>query len=195
MMPRALVITFAVVLVAVIGAGVYLIALKRHVQHVAQPADTQPLAPTAPGSTQHMVLYEADDERGSIRRAEADIAVAADPSERARQVLHALMAAYVARPSAHELAPGADVRTVYLLPNHVAVIDTTPQFAEGHRSGVLVEMLTVASIVQTLGVNEPDVERVKILVDGKERESLAGHADLTCFYHVGQVAELVKQLQ
>jgi hypothetical protein len=195
MMPRALLIGFSILLLGVIGAGIYLVTLKRNAEQAAQRVDTRPLTAPVAGPTQHVVLYEADDHRGSIKRLEVDITVPEDRSERDRQVLHALLADYVNRPSTHELAAGADVRSVYLLPNHIAVIDTTPQFADGHRSGVLVEILTVASLVQTLAANEPDVERVKILVDGKERESLAGHADLTCFYHVGQVAELVKQLQ
>lgn len=195
MMPRALLIGFAVLLVGVICGGIYLVSLKRNAEQAAQRVDTRPLTPPVAGPTQHVVLYEADDQRGSIKTVEADVAVPAERSERARQLLHAVIGDYVKRPSDHELAAGADVRSVYLLPNHVAVVDTTPQFADGHRSGVLVEMLTIASLVQTLAANEPEVERVKILIDGKERETLAGHADLTCFYHVGQVAQLVKQLQ
>jgi len=195
MMPRALLIGFAILLLAVIGAGIYLVSLRRNAEEAAQRVDSRPLTPPVAGPTQHVVLYEADDQRGSIKRVEADIAVPADRSERDRQLLHAVVTDYVNRPATHELGAGADIRSVYLLPNHIAIIDTTPQFAGSHRSGVLVEMLTIASLVQTLAANEPDIERVKILVDGKERESLAGHADLTCFYHVGQVAELVKQLQ
>jgi hypothetical protein len=36
---------------------------------------------------------------------------------------------------------------------------------------------------------------VKILVGGKERETLAGHADLTGFYDVSAVNQLVGELQ
>jgi hypothetical protein len=35
---------------------------------------------------------------------------------------------------------------------------------------------------------------VKILVDGKERSTLAGHADLSGTYDVSQVSVLAKQL-
>jgi len=52
----------------------------------------------------------------------------------------------------------------------------------------------MASIVQTLSTNIPGLMRVKILVDGKQRDTLAGHADLSGFYDVQQVAELVKEL-
>jgi hypothetical protein len=52
----------------------------------------------------------------------------------------------------------------------------------------------MTSMIQTLSTNIPGLMRVKVLVDGKERETLAGHADLSAFYDVQQVAELVKQL-
>jgi hypothetical protein len=52
----------------------------------------------------------------------------------------------------------------------------------------------MASIIQTLSTNIPGLTRVKILVDGKERETLAGHADLSGFYDVAQVGEVAKEL-
>ena len=52
----------------------------------------------------------------------------------------------------------------------------------------------MASIIQTLSTNIPGLTRVKILVDGKERETLAGHADLSGFYEVSQAAELAREL-
>ncbi len=64
-----------------------------------------------------------------------------------------------------------------------------------HRSGVLVEELTVASLVETLSANIPGINRVKILVDGKSRDTLAGHVDLTGFFDVGQVNQVVGQMQ
>jgi hypothetical protein len=67
-------------------------------------------------------------------------------------------------------------------------------FADGQVSGVLAEELTIASIIQTLSTNIPGLARVKILVDGKERETLAGHADLSGVYGVQQIAEVVKEL-
>jgi hypothetical protein len=68
-------------------------------------------------------------------------------------------------------------------------------FADSHRSGVLVEELTVASLIHTITANTPNILRVKILIDGKERDTLAGHADLSCFYEVAAVDQLASQLQ
>jgi hypothetical protein len=58
----------------------------------------------------------------------------------------------------------------------------------------MVEELTVFSLVQTLAANLPGVAQVKILVNGQERETLAGHADLADFYDVAAVNREVGQM-
>jgi hypothetical protein len=60
---------------------------------------------------------------------------------------------------------------------------------------VLIEELTVASLIHTISANTPGILKVKILVDGKERDTLAGHADLSDFYDVSAVNQLASQLQ
>ena len=106
-------------------------------------------------------------------------------------MLRALLAVYMDPASSHPLGPGAEIRDVYLVDPGLAVVDTNDAFADGHRSGVLVEELTVASLVQTLAANIPGINRVKILVGGKERETLAGHADLSRFYEVAAVGQMI----
>jgi spore germination protein GerM len=93
------------------------------------------------------------------------------------------------------LAPGSELRAVYLVDPGLAIIDFNSAFANGHRSGVLEEELTVTSIIQTLTANIPGIQRVKILVDGHDRETLAGHADLSDFFDASAVAQLAAQLQ
>ena len=55
----------------------------------------------------------------------------------------------------------------------------------------MVEELTLASMAQTLAANLPGITRVKLLVDGKERETLAGHVDLMGFYSTAAAAKYV----
>ncbi len=76
-------------------------------------------------------------------------------------------ASYLDKSSPHPLGTGSEVRNVYLVDPGLAVIDVNTAFANGHRSGILVEELTIASLVQTLSANIPGITRVKILVDGK----------------------------
>ena len=109
--------------------------------------------------------------------------------------MRALLSRYLDKDSPHRLGAGADIRSVYLVDPGVAVIDVNSAFADAHRSGVLVENLTVASLIQTIAVNTPNLLKVKILVEGKERDTLAGHADLSAYYDVAAVSQLATQLQ
>ena len=172
------------ILVATVGLmGWYAFRLKhRAEQLLVRAADTRPVAPPVSGKAEQVTLYLADDNDGMLHKRAVNIALPADPGERARQVLRALISAYLDKKSTHPLASGADIDAVFLVKPNIAVVDTNSEFADGHRSGILLEQLTVASIAQTLAANVSGIGRVKILVQGKERETLAGHADLTTFY-------------
>lgn len=196
MIPRHLLIGTGVLLVAVLAMGFYAGRMRGRVAQVPPAvADTRPVAPPASGPTERVTLYVAYDDPGVLRPAGADIPLPSARQQRAEELLRALLSIYLSKDSPHPLAPGAEVRAVYLVTPGVAVIDVNSVFANGHRSGVLEEELTVASLIQTLAANIPGILRVKILVDGKERETLAGHADLSDMYDAIAVGQLVAQLQ
>ena len=67
----------------------------------------------------------------------------------------------------------------------LAVVNLTGSFASSHHSGIETEMLTVLSICGTLHANLPRITQVRFLVDGQQRDTLAGHADLTRTYLAG----------
>lgn len=66
----------------------------------------------------------------------------------------------------------------------LAVVNLTGSFVASHPSGLETETLTVLSICGTIHANLPRVTEVRFLVDGEQRLSLAGHADLTRTYLV-----------
>ncbi len=66
--------------------------------------------------------------------------------------------------------------------SELAVVNLTNAFAANHPSGLETEMLTILSICATLHANLPRVTEVRFLVDGEQRATLAGHADLTRTY-------------
>jgi len=196
MIPRQLIIGVAVLLLAVLAMSVYVWRMRGHA--AALPAvsnDTRPLAPPVAGPSEQVTLFVAHDEDGSLRPQGAQIPLPSGRQERAQELLRSLLSLYLDKSSTHRLASGAEVRSVFLVDPGVAVIDLNAAFADGHRSGVLVEDLTVASLIHTISANTPGIQRVKILVDGKRRETLAGHADLSDFYDVTAVNQLSTQLQ
>jgi len=196
MIPRHLLIAVGVMLLAVLVLGFYAGRVRRRV-NVQSPAaqDTRPVAPPAAGPTERVTLYVANDGTGELRSQAANIPLPSARQQRAEELLRSLLSVYLAKDSPHVLAPGSELRAVYLVDPGLAIIDFNSAFANGHRSGVLEEELTVTSIIQTLTANIPGIQRVKILVDGHDRETLAGHADLSDFFDASAVAQLAAQLQ
>ena len=194
---RYILVMFAVLAIVAIGLGFYALHLKRKVARDAQAAAEQQLIVTPPvnGPPEPVILYIANDSDGTLRKTQVNIPLPAERSERARAVLRTLIAQYLKPPSPHPIGPASDVRSVYLLSEDTAVVDTNSAFADAHPSGVLAEELTVASIVLTLNANDSKIARVKILVNGQERETLAGHADLKRFYEAGNIGQVVKDMQ
>ena len=92
------------------------------------------------------------------------------------------------------LTPNAEVRNVYLAQSGIAVVDVNGAFADGQTSGVLAEELTLVSFTQTLALNAPNISAVKFLVDGKERETLAGHVDISGAFSIADASQLAHQL-
>ncbi len=78
--------------------------------------------------------------------------------------------------------PGAPSQDAQQTGPLLAVVNLTGSFAASHPSGIETEMLTVLSICGTLRANLPRVTQVRFLVDGQQRATLAGHADLTRTY-------------
>ena len=196
-MTRPILLMFLVLLLIAAGLGFYAYHLKRRVALEEQRLAQQPqvVAPPASGPTTLVTLYVASDADGSLARVQDNVALPQERSERARAVLRALLSKYLQNPSPHPIGASSDVRDVFLMGNDTAVVDTSAGFADAHPSGVLVEELTIASIVDTLNANDPQISRVKILVDGKERDTLAGHADLRRFYLASGLGQLMKDVK
>jgi len=192
---RPLVIGVASMLAVALLMGASLWRLRDRVSGDTNASYTQPVAPPVSGAVEPVTLYVAGDDPGLLFPQKSTIALPGDRQQRAEELLRALVSVYLNKSSPHPLGPGSEVRNVYLVEPGLAVIDLNSDFANGHRSGVLVEELTIASLVETLSANVPGILRVKFLVDGKERETLAGHADLSGSYEVSSVTQMANALQ
>jgi hypothetical protein len=194
MKSRGVIIALAVLLAGALGLGTYVLHLVRRARSSTpvNAADTQPVAPPVAGPPTAITLFAASDEDSMLHPQQTSIALPAEPSKRAREILHALVAQYQDPGSAHPLGAAADVRDVYLVGSDLAVVDVNAVFADAHPSGILEEELTLASMAQTLAANLPGIMRMKLLVDGKERATLAGHASLEEPYAVQDAARIVK---
>jgi hypothetical protein len=196
MIPRHLFIAVSVLLLAVLGMSLYAWHMRgRAAAGPVASIDMRPVVPPVAGATEEVTLFVAYDDTGVLLAQAARIPLPSVRQQRAEELLRSLLALYLNKASPHPLPEGADVRSVYLVDPGLAVIDINAAFADGHRSGVLSEELTVASMIETLSANLPGILRVKILVEGKQRDTLAGHVDLSGFFDVSAINQLTSQLQ
>jgi Sporulation and spore germination len=194
--PRHFQITISFVLLLILIVGIYIIRL-RHAEEarVQQAFGAAPSAPEAEGKQETIRVLVAYDDDMALRWREAEAFMPDDRGLRARAALRAVLSQYLQTPSPHPLSKGADIKDVFLISDDTLLVDTTAAFADGHPSGLLLEELTLASLIETLTANVPGINKVKFLVEGKERETLAGHADLNSMYQVATVHELAKEFQ
>jgi Sporulation and spore germination len=154
--------------------------------------DATPIAAPTTANTEDVTLYLANDADASITPTTQSLALPQEPTVRARTLLDHLLTSYALPTSAHPLQSGPAVDDVFLLSdptqtnsqktNQLAVINLRGSFIDNHPSGILVEALTLQSIIGTLHAALPEVTTIRFLVDGQPHDTLAGHADLLRTY-------------
>lgn len=194
MIPRSAQIAGALILLAVFAAAIYGVQLKRRDERNKKQAAAAPLSAENGNQTKFPASIAYDDDGVLVQR-ELTAALPQETSERVRMVLRTVLHQYMQNPSPHALPTGSDVKAVYLTADGLCVVDLNATFADQHRSGMLIEQFTVMSLLETVALNAPQVKRVKLLIDGKERASLAGHADLSSIYDVEAVRAAVKEYE
>lgn len=212
MIPRYQKIIFVVLLAASLAmGGVLWYLLDRAHQRLLSGQDSAPTRAPQVAPAEQATLLVASDADGSLVREAQSLPLPADPEARARAVLGKLLDLYAAESSTHPVEGGAaSISQVFLLPasgarsaasqgaqgrpvaepsaasgergSMLAVVNFTSGFAATHPSGIETETLTLLSICGTLRANLPRVAEVRFLVDGQQRPTLAGHADLTRTY-------------
>ena len=198
MIPRHQAVILILLLLASVVMGVVLWNLRERAHQrllqgqVTAPTEAPQVAPAEQATT--MVASDADD---AVTPRDFTLPLPQNPEARARAILGKLFELYALPGSAHPAPGGASsVAQVFLLPAagssgrsnppnatpELAVVNLTGAFASSHPSGIETESLTILSVCATLHANLPEVVQVRFLVDGQQRATLAGHADLTRTY-------------
>lgn len=178
--------------ILVIAVGIGLISLRglrqrmqrlSQAQLVEEQARREVLTPpiTTPSDVTVAAKIFWADGPDRLAPVEIQLPLSADPVQRSKQVLHALIAA---APTAEQRTLPADTELLafYVLPDGTGIADFSDAVVSEIPSGILSEEMTVDSIVQTLENNVPSLRRLKILIHGQEAETLAGHVDLTGYF-------------
>jgi len=73
---------------------------------------------------------------------------------------------------------GTELNAIYIDPEKVCFVDLSETVKKKHLGGINSELLTIYSVVNSLILNVSEIKRVKILIDGNEAPTLAGHISL-----------------
>lgn len=76
------------------------------------------------------------------------------------------------------LPSGTSLRAVYFTADGTCYVDFSSAVSENHPGGCKAEILTLYSVVNSLILNMPEIKSVKILIEGNESQTLAGHIDI-----------------
>jgi hypothetical protein len=179
----------------IMGAVLWHLRERAH-ERLLQGQNTAPTQAPQVAPAEQATLMVASDVDDSVSPRVLTLPLPQNPQARARAILGKLFDLYAAVDAGHPAPGGASsVAQVFLLPaaasgatqqtstgDELAVVNLTGAFASSHPSGIETESLTILSICATLRANLPVVTEVRFLVDGQQRATLAGHADLTRTY-------------
>jgi hypothetical protein len=193
--PRYQKILLVALLIVSLGMGFKLWQLRNRAhKRLLTGETTEPTKAPDVAPAEQATLIAANDLDNSLVPQMHSLPLPTDPGARARAVLGKLLDLYAAPDATHPVPGGAaSVAQVFLLPvpgtkstqasaDQLAVVNLSGTFAASHPSGLETESLTVLSICATIHANLPNVTEVRFLVDGQQRPTLAGHADLTRTY-------------
>ncbi|MEJ2642370.1 MAG: GerMN domain-containing protein [Desulfosarcinaceae bacterium] len=101
----------------------------------------------------------------------------ADPVAFGRQITLALLEG-PRTTAGRSLPEEAGLRAFYLGEDGTAYVDLDESVSRRHPGGVTLERLSVYSLVNSLVLNCDAIKAVRILIEGSEAQTLAGHIDL-----------------
>jgi spore germination protein GerM len=170
----------AAAIVVIFGVAVWGASqlLERMVSPVQQPQSAPAPAPPA-ANVPHIIatLYYGTPDGQALAAVKREVALGEGPRAQGRQILESELEA-APSPYVSLIPAGTTLRAFYITERGDAFVDLSPEVSTMHPGGSTNELLTVYAIVNAVTANLSSVERVQILIDGKQADTLAGHVDL-----------------
>jgi spore germination protein GerM len=153
--------------------------LERMVSPVQPQQQSAPAPPAAAAAVPHIIatLYYGTSDGQALAAVKREVPLGEGPRAQGQQILQSELEP--APPPYVSLVPaGTMLRAFYITDRGDAFVDFSPEISKNHPGGSTSELLTVYAIVNAVTANLSSVERVQILIDGKQPDTLAGHVDL-----------------
>lgn len=141
---------------------------------LSRDRDLRPKQTPVPSARQMKVtLYFSDDQAEFLIGEPRNIASGNEPISIARAVMEALIKG--PRSGLQPTIPRDTQLLKVAVERGVCTVDFSEAIQTNHSGGTSGELMTVYSIVTTLTENVPGVQSVRILIEGRPQETLAGH--------------------
>lgn len=162
-----------IVVISVIFLAVLFIALF---DYVYPPATGEHAAEKKKEKTE-FTLFFSDAEERFLLPEKRFLPKEKTPEKQAAEIINALMSG--SKTGLINTFPvGVELNSVKREGNDTLIVDFRESLVKNHPGGSSAEMATVYSLTNTLTANLPEIKKVKILIEGKQRESLKGHIGL-----------------
>lgn len=127
-------------------------------------------------------VYYADQQKTGLKSVNIRFPSTLDSHQLGREIIKALFAG----PSLPALEPtwpkDAEINSFFITDDGKAYVDLDLEPEMLENMDTRSELLAVYSLVNSLTLNIPRIKMVKILIQGKDAVTLAGHMDLEYFY-------------
>ena len=166
--------------VLVVALGLLAWAVTIGLERLAGPTTAPAVTVTPPSTTTAHItatLFYASSDGQSLVAVRREVPLADGVVAQGRQILISQLAPAPDKQQS-VIPPGTQLRAFYVTDRGDAFVDLSSQVSSAHPGGSLNELLTVYAIVNAVTANLPAIERVQLLVDGKEVETIAGHIDV-----------------
>jgi len=122
-------------------------------------------------------LYFADRQNFFLKSEQRAMHQTDDPVDIAQAIVEALIKG-PQKGLVRTIPAGTKLNAIYIDSENVCYVDLSATVRNNHPGGSNSEMLTIYSVVNSLILNVSGIKRVKILIDGNETPTLAGHINL-----------------
>ncbi len=172
---------FSIVVVLVVCLALFFITLF---DYIYPPASGKYTA-AKKKDKQEVTLFFSDANERFLVPEKRFISKEKEPEEQAQEMVKALVAGSKTG-LVGTFPEKAELRSVKMEGGDMLLVNFRESLVANHPGGSAAEMATIYSLTNTLTVNIPVIKRVKILIEGKERESLKGHIGLKNPFTINQ---------
>jgi hypothetical protein len=170
---RKVLLLSVIVVVSVVFLAVFFITLFDYIYPPAAGKHTV----AKKKDKQEVTLFFSDANERFLVPEKRFIPKESEPESQAKEMIHALIAGSKTG-LVNTFPEKAELQGVNREGEDTLIVNFRESLVANHPGGSAAEMATVYSLTNTLTTNLPAIKRIRILIGGKERESLKGHVGL-----------------